>query len=398
MKQIVPFAQADFGDEERQAVMRVLMGVWLAAGEENEKFEQEFAKYTGSRYAICVNSGSSGLLLALKCLNLERGAKVLTSACGFPATVAPIIHCGLTPVFVDYHLPSHNIDVDQTLSIIRSDTNIEAVIIAHTLGNPVDLETISRECINRGIFLIEDCCEAVGTRYHGRSVGTLGDLGVFSFYPSHQMTAMGSGGMIITNSEYMADTIRSMRDWGKGYQGNYNLKDTRTTYKSEGLDFPYYPGYTYKTVGFNMKLPDPCAAFGRVQLKKLDGFVAKRQENFNKLNQLLKPTEHLFHGIVEPADSSPAWFGYPLTLRDAKLSARDRLGEYLEGLGIHHRPFFAGNVLRQPPYRAYGDANKYPVADKLMRDSLFVGVWQGMKPEDLYHVAEKVHTWTQSLW
>ncbi len=260
----VDFARSEYGVEEIEAVYRVLERNWLASGEENEQFEKEFANYVGTKHAICVNSGSSANLLSLLALGLPKGTKVLTSSAGFPATISPILHLGLSPLLVDYSLDTHNINIEE---VLRSLPNVKAVIFAHTMGVPVDMEPIIKKANELGVFVIEDCCEAVGAKYHGSSVGSFGDLGTFSFYPAHQITALGEGGMVVTDNEELALKIKSLRDWGKIWNWNDTLGDKRTSFETNVDGIKYYPGYTYETVGFNMKLNEASCAFGREQLK-----------------------------------------------------------------------------------------------------------------------------------
>ena len=374
------FAKPDFGQTECDAVARVLSGSWLAAGPENEAFEQEFAEYVGSKYAVCVNSGSSGNLLALASLNLPKGSRVLTSACGFPATLAPILHLGLEPVLVDYDITTLNIDRRQAVEHLFK---VDAIILAHTLGNPVEMGSL-QAFHAAGVPLIEDCCEAVGTWVDTQSVGTFGTFGTFSFYPSHQITALGGGGMVVTDSPSLARRMKSLRDWGKVITDGYVQGETLTTYAGG-----YYPGYTYETVGFNFKLPDANAAFGREQLKRLSGFVQARRLNYEYLWAALWNVNWLHPAPVAHKDTS--WFGYPLVLREGN---RDSFGTYLEAHDIRHRPFFAGNILRHKPFQHLGQAEDFPVADYLMRNACFVGVWQGLTTDHLDYMVETIRAWT----
>lgn len=392
----VPFAGVDSGKEELTAILRVIESGWLAAGPEVQAFEEEFAAFTDAEYAVCVNSGSSGLLLALNSLKLPPHSKVLTSACGFSSTLTPILHCGFTPVFVDYELRSHNINVAQAIVAIAKDADIRAVVVAHTLGNPIEIAPLADVCHQRGIFLIEDCCEAVGATYHSYSVGYVGDIGVFSFYPSHQMTALGGGGMVITNNEILCTRMRSMRDWGKRYANSaYLMREVKTQYDTliVGERQPYYWGYVYDEVGFNMKLPDANAAYGRVQLKKLPGWVVQRQRHFTQLQQFSTQWSDNWIPIASPPQSSPSWFGFPITFRHPDPLRRNDFGNYLETAGIRHRPFFAGNLLRQPAFRGLDDPKKYPVADHFMNGSLFVGVWHKLTEEQISYVEETITRW-----
>ena len=384
----VDFARCVVGKKEIRAVNKVLKGTWLSSGPQTEAFEKEFAAYVGTKYAICVNSGSSANLLALSSLNLPKGSKVLTAAAGFPATLAPILHLGLEPVFVDYDLNTHNIDVDQVKSMLITH-KISAIIFAHTLGNPVDTSIFQ----DLDIPIIEDCCEAVGTKVKGKSVGSFGTLGTFSFYPAHQMTALGGGGMVTTNNELLMKRMKSMRDWGKMWDWDSDKGGLVTHYTSDVNGMKYYKGYTYETVGYNFKLPEANCAFGREQLKKLDSFTKERQDNFIYLYKHLGSLS-MFLELSIDWDASISWFGYPFTIKDSFYS-RNNFGDFLERNGIRHRPFFGGNILRHKPFSStqYGYADHFPVADKLMRDTLFVGCWNGMTQDMLDHIIKVVKKW-----
>jgi len=389
---VIEFAGCSFGDEERRAVNEVMDGTWLASGEQNRLFEEEFASRMGAGYGVCVNSGSSANLLALAALDLPKGSKVLTSGCGFPATLAPILHCGLDPILVDYDLDTHNIDLNQVEEKIGG---AQALIFAHTMGNPVDLRRVMQVADKNNVPVIEDCCEAVGSvffipndhDYRGginyRSVGSFGAMGTYSFYPSHQMTALGTGGMVVTSDRALALRLRSLRDWGKVSDWDSYLGDQKTRYDFNG----YFKQYTYETVGYNMKLSEAAAAFGRVQVGRLADFSASRRHNHYVLKKLLEPLSNTFISVREEDDSIPSWFGYSLTLRTDQLS-RDSLSNHLEEKGIRTRPFFAGNITRHKPFERW--ACHLPVADKLMKDSLFVGVWQGITQENLEYMADTI--------
>lgn len=382
---MINFAQTDYDEAEIQAVNRVLTtnGSLLASGPENEAFEKEFAEYVGVKYGVCVNSGSSANLLALASLNLEVGSKVLTSACGFPATLSPILHLGLTPVLIDYDLATHNIDATQAIKNLHK---VQAVILAHTMGNPVDIETICTYAKILGIPVIEDCCEAVGTFLHGRAVGSFGTLGTYSFYPAHQMTALGGGGLVVTNDEQLYRRMKSLRDWGKMYDWDSSLGGNQTDYASS---INYHRGYTYDTIGWNFKLPEANAAFGRVQLRKLDRFASQRQYRYEYLRAGLADIEDFVKIQAWPSGERISWFGYIMTIKDGSPLKRNDFGAYLESKGIRHRPFFAGNILRQPAFKDEL-AEKFPVADKLMNDSLFIGCHTKMTGEDLDYIIKTV--------
>ena len=380
------FSYCEFGDEEREAVNKVLQGNWLASGPEVEAFEAEFAAYIGTKYAISVNSGSSANLLSLASLGLAPGSKVLTGACGFPATLAPIIHLRLVPVLIDYDRLTNNVDLNHL------DKNVSAMIVAHTLGNPLDMKNLMEFADRHAIYVIEDCCEAVGSRYDGKQVGSFGKCGTFSFYPAHQMTAEGTGGMITTNDLQIARKCRSLRDWGKIWDWDTKLGNNVTKYTEMIDGIPYYKHYTYETVGYNAKLSETAAAFGRCQIKRLDGIREKRIENYAKLYAKLEPLD-LFYLVKADQLAEPSWFGFTLTLKNPGL--RESLGDYLETRGVRTRPFFAGNITRHKPFQDY--YREFPVADKLMRDSMFIGIGQWLGDEELNFITETIKQWNQSL-
>lgn len=372
---MIDFACADYGIEEKDAVKRVLNSPLLASGPENEAFEKEFGEYVGSKYAVCCNSGSSANLLALASLNLKKGSKVLTSACGFPATLSPIIHLGLDPVLVDYDSETNNIHLKDAFQEIEKYKNISAMIFAHTMGNPIKLP------IHPNIPIIEDCCEAVGSK----GVGQIGDLATWSFYPAHQMTAGGSGGMVTTNNEILYQRLRSLRDWGKQYTWDSGRGGNQTQYDSE---IGYHPGYTYTSIGWNFKLPEMCAAFGRVQLKKLDQFREIRMKNWNYLYEKLKDIEEIY---IPKMDQEASPFGFCMNLQ----RNRNDFGTYLETNGIKHRPFFAGNILRQPAFKSE-EAYRFPVSDYLMDYSLFIGCHTKLTQENLDYMVEVIREYFSS--
>lgn len=388
---MLDFARVDFGKEEIDAVNRILGGYWLASGSENENFEKEFANFVGTKYAICLNSGSSANLLALKALNLPKGSKVLSSSCGFPATLSPILHCGLKPVLVDYDIKTHNIDVNKVLKKLKY---VKAAIFAHTMGSPVEMKRIMDEANRLGVAVIEDCCEALGSKIDGKQVGSIGVLGTFSFYPSHHITALGGGGMVTTNEEELALTLRSLRDWGKIHNWDEQyLKDNKTKYSWEVGGIKYFKHYTYQTLGYNMKLPEANAAFAREQLKKVDGFISKRIENYNFLKKQLEPVQKYFIDIKVADGAEPSWFGFILTFKDTNMN-RDEFSEFLEANNVRTRPFFAGNITKHTPFKMF--EKDYDVADKLMRDSIFIGIWQGLSKEDLTYMADKIKEYVLS--
>lgn len=372
----IDFAKVDFSHQEIEAVNRVLSGTQLASGPENELFEKEFSAYVGSTYALCVNSGSSANLIALASLGLPRGSKVLTSACGFPATLSPIYHLGLEPVFADYDFGTHNIDVPGVVKLIPE---VKAAIFAHTLGNPVTLAEILHEAFKYEVPIIEDCCEAVGSTVNDKHLGTFGDLGTYSFYPAHQMTALGGGGMIVTDNEDLYNRMKSLRDWGKTATWDSQKGGNATDYNSS---IGYHTGYTYDTIGWNFKLPEANCAFGREQLKKLDSFREVRFKNWKYLHDGLRDIPEIKISPM-PEGSSP--FGFCMDV-----PSRNEFGLYLESRGIKHRPFFAGNILRQPAFKS-SEASKFPMADTLMTHTLFIGCHTKLTKENLNYMVETIH-------
>lgn len=391
----IPFAGVVHGQEEAWSVMRAFDSMWHGPGPESDAFEKEFAEYIGVKYALLTNSGSSANLLALKSLNLPVGSKVLTSGCGFPATLNPILHLGLQPVLVDYDLNTQNIDVEQIYdkclaSAVSSrpfDT-IRAIILAHTMGNPVNMFLVRAAAKLCGAVIIEDCCEALGSKLSGQHVGTFGDIGTFSFYPSHQMNGLGGGGCIVTNDQSIALEARSLRNWGKKVEIPGFAGDHVTAYENKIDDIPYDTAYTYTTVGYNMQPTDVQAAYLREQLRRLPSFVERRKENWEYLRDNIKIPEIKTMEVLEGAE--PSYFGYSMNFTGQLEGERDVFASYLERNGVRGRPFFAGNVTRHVPYRHL--FQEFPVADHLMKNAMFTGVWPGLSLEHMRYVAERINT------
>ena len=370
----IDFARPVFGDEERRAVNEVMEGHWLANGPKVEEFEKKFASYIGVPYALSCNSGSSANLLALASLDLPKGAKVLTSGCGFPATLSPILHLGLEPVLVDYNRKTCNVDLNQVWDKAKE---CEAAIIAHTMGNPSAAQSILD---GNGVNVIEDCCESLGATLFGAQVGS-SDLGTFSFYPSHQITALGGGGMVTFRDEKQYLRAKSLRDWGKTQlKGGYGRSNTK--YSSRVGEIDYFEHYTYETVGWNFKLPEANAAFGIEQLKRLPKIVEERNRNHDFIVSRLPKG---FEEVKVVQGSVPSWFGVLLTPQNY---SGHRLGETLEALGVRHRPFFAGNITKHKPFEHL--KGEFPEADYLMRNTIFIGCYAGMTEEELNYVSDAI--------
>jgi CDP-6-deoxy-D-xylo-4-hexulose-3-dehydrase len=378
------------GQEEIDAVMRVLKTEppWHVSGQECLALQKELAEFYDVKYCLVVNSGSSANLLALQALRLHRGAKDLTSACGFPATLNPLIHLRMRPVLVDYDLQTLNANLLQVELALQSH-KIEAIMLAHTMGSALDMDKLMDLVYRYRVRLIEDCCESLGTRYGDRLVGSFGDVSTVSFYSSHQMSGFGGGGAVLTNSREIYEEAKSLRDWGK--------KSVREGYICTKMDtmvgdLPYDQQYTYDTVGYNMRYPDANCAYAREQLKRLVGFVHKRQVNYLYLHKELQGLP--LHFMEWSWYASPAFFGFPIVLKQEGL--RDKLVEHLESNGVHVRLFFAGNILKHEPYvdldyDMWCD-NKpgFQCADYLMRNALFCGCWPGLNEEDMKYTADVI--------
>lgn len=376
-------AKAIYGEEEKRAVNEVLDSGWLGNGKKTKEFESQISKYVGVKHGIFVNSGSSALLLALKALNLPKGSEVITCAAGFPSTLNPILHLGLTPVVVDADVETLNINPKLAVKAMSKKTS--AIVFAHAAGNPVDIDDL-QPVLSR-VPSVEDACDALGASYDGKRIGSFGTLAAFSFYASHHITAGGGGGMVVTNDTNLATKIYSLRDWGKYYDSPEFYQTNFTQFDMDIDGIPYDKNYSYASVGFNLKQIELGAAFGVEQFKRLEGFVEARNRNFNFYDKVLGS---YFEKIKVRKKAVPSWFFYPMTFKDSGL--RDKLVEYLEERGIHTRLFFAGNITRQPALKDSRVKIKGNLenADKLMRDTLMIGVHPAITPEDQKRVAQQV--------
>jgi len=385
-----------FDAEDLRHLLDASLDFWLTSGRYAARFEKSFASYMGTKYALLTNSGSSANLLAVSALTspslgerrLLPGDEVITAAAGFPTTVNPILQNGCVPVFLDSHLPSYNMDTTKLEEAISPRT--KAIIVAHTLGNPFDLDEIKRMANRYGLWLIEDTCDAVGAEYDGRRVGTFGDIATTSFYPAHHIT-MGEGGAVLTSNARLKKIIESFRDWGRDCWCDPGKDDTcgkRFGWQLGQLPEGYDHKYTYSHIGFNLKATDMQAAVGVSQLAKLPEFVKKRRENFRCLREALQPLEDVLLLPEATPNSEPSWFGFPLTIRESSPLSRKQVVQELEKRRIGTRLLFAGNLLRQPAYanishRIVGDLRN---TDRIMNDTFWIGVHPGLSGEMLEYM------------
>ncbi len=385
---VVPFAGRIFDEDELVALVDSSLDFWLTTGRYAEEFEAKFANYMQHRSCMLVNSGSSANLIALSTLTspllknkrLKKGDEVLTVAAGFPTTINPTVQNGLVPVFVDVELDTFNIKTSEIENALSEKT--KAIMLAHTLGNTFDINAVKAICDKYGLFLIEDCCDAVGTTYDGKMAGTFGDIATTSFYPAHHIT-MGEGGSVLTSNPLLKRIATSLRDWGRDCYCDPGCDNTcGRRFKGQHGDLPlgYDHKYVYSHVGYNLKITDMQAAIGVAQLKKLPLFIEMRKANFEKLyNGLMKYEEYLMLPEATP-NSDPAWFGFPFNVRENSKFTRKDLAEFLEDNKIITRQLFAGNITKQPAYKdvEYRIASSLINTDYIMHNTIFIGVYPGI--------------------
>ena len=385
---------------EKQLMVEAAMDGWLTTGRHNEDFEKKLAEFIGVKQLITVNSGSSANLVAFSCLTsprlgdkaIKKGDEVIGVAAGFPTTVNPILQFGAVPVFVDIEIGTYNIDVSKIEQAITNKT--KAIMIAHTLGNPFNVAEVRRICDKHDLWLIEDCCDALGSQHNGKMVGTFGDVGTLSFYPAHHIT-MGEGGAVFTNSLKLKMIMESFRDWGRDCYcapGCDNTCGKRFSWQLGDLPKGYDHKYIYSHLGYNLKITDMQAACGLAQLEKLSWFIERRKSNFALLKELLKPLEDKII-LPEPTKGAdPSWFGFPITIRENVDVDRTKLLKHLDSRQIGTRLLFAGNLTKQPymtdmQYRVSGDLGN---TDLVMNSTFWVGVHPSLTEEMIRFVAEEL--------
>jgi CDP-6-deoxy-D-xylo-4-hexulose-3-dehydrase len=396
----VPVSGKVYGEGDMRNLVDSALDFWLTTGRFNDAFEARLAERLGVAHALTTNSGSSANLLALSTLTshyfrsdaLKPGDEVITVATGFPTTVNPSLQYGLTPVFVDVDIPTYNIKPEMIEAAISDRTR--AIMVAHTLGNPFDLGEVMRVAEKHNLWVVEDCCDALGATYDGKGVGTFGHIGTLSFYPAHHIT-MGEGGAVFTDKPRLKRVIESMRDWGRDCwcaPGMDNTCGKRFGRKLGSLPMGYDHKYTYGHAGYNLKITDMQAAVGLAQLDHLDGFIAARKRNFEALTELLTPLEDVLILPKATPNSEPSWFGFPITLRPGCGIDREHLVQYLNEKKIGTRLLFGGNLLRQPymkgrNYRVVGDLAN---ADLVTTNTFWIGLYPGLTLDHLAYMAEVI--------
>ena len=395
----IKYAGRVFDNEEYTSLMDAVLDGWITAGRFAEEFEFQLSRYLGLYSSSLVNSGSSANLIALSSLTspalgekrLKRGEEVITVAAGFPTTVNPIIQNRLIPVFLDVQEGTYNINPELIEDAISDKTR--AIMVAHTLGNPFDLDSIMKIARDHNLYLIEDNCDALGSEYGEKKTGTFGHISTLSFYPAHHIT-MGEGGAVNTNDPVLERIIRSFRDWGRDCYcepGASNTCGMRFTQKFGDLPLGYDHKYVYSHIGYNMKVTDLQAAIGVAQLKKIGLFVEKRRHNFRYLYERLKEFDYVFDLPIALKKSNPSWFAFPLTVREDAPFGRNAIVSFLEEKKIMTRPIFAGNLIRHPAYLGIEKriGSELSVTDKIMNNSFFIGVYPGISDEMLDYVGDK---------
>lgn len=397
----VPVSGKVIAAEEIQFAVDACLDGWFTTGRFAKTFENNFAGYMQQKFCLLTNSGSSANLLALSALTspqlgekkLQPGDEVITVAAGFPTTVNPIIQNGLTPVFVDVNLNDYSIDSDQLEKAWSS--KVKAIILAHTLGNPFNLDKVHEFTKKHGLWFIEDCCDAVGSLYRGKMVGTFGDIATASFFPAHHIT-MGEGGAVLTSDPKLKKIVQSFRDWGKDCwcaPGQDNACGKRFEWQLGRLPKGYDHKYIYSHIGYNLKITDMQAALGLAQLEKIDAFADIRQRNFDYLYKQLEPLSDYLSLPVTTPNSQPCWFGFPLRIKETSPLSREEIISTLNKNNIGTRNLFGGNLLKQPAFQNIKFSSLEPLdnTEKVMNSVFWLGIYHGLSIEQLRYTATVIN-------
>ena len=392
----VHYAGRVFDEHEMMTLVDSALDFWLTAGRYAQKFEKEFAKFLGVKYCLLTNSGSSANLLAMSALTspklgekrLKSGDEVITTACGFPTTLNPIIQNNLKPVFVDVELGTYNIQAEMIEETISEKT--KAIFVAHTLGNPVNINEIKKIAEKHDLWFIEDNCDALGSKYADRYTGSYGHISTFSFYPAHHIT-MGEGGAVLTNDPVLKEIIASFRDWGRDCwcePGCDNTCGKRFGWQLGELPFGYDHKYVYSHVGYNLKVTDMQAAVGTEQLKKLPKFIEIRKKNFNRLYNELKVYDDYLQLPETEENADPSWFGFPILVKNNPKFKRDDIVNHLETNKVATRMLFGGNLTKQPAYidTNFRVASSLKNTDNVMNNLFWIGVYPGITEEKMVYI------------
>lgn len=396
----IPVTGKVLDENDLMAGVEAVMDGWLTAGRFSEEFERDLARYFGSRFSFLVNSGSSANLLAFYALTspklgddaIKPGDEIITVAAGFPTTINPMIQFGCVPVFLDVDIPTYNIRAEDIEKAVTGKTS--AIMIAHTLGNPFDLDEVMRIAKKYNLWVVEDDCDSLGATYKGKKTGSFGDLATLSFYPAHHIT-MGEGGAVLVNNAKLKKIVESFRDWGRDCwcaPGKDNTCGERFCQKLGDLPEGYDHKYTYSHIGFNLKATDIQAAIGLSQLKKADHFVQRRRENHQYLYRKMKSLDRYFILPENTEGADPSWFGFLLTIRPESGIDRNEMVQHLENNKIGTRLLFGGNLTKQPAYRTvnYRVLNDLKNTDLIMNHSFWLGVWPGLQDIHLDYIVDTI--------
>ena len=413
----VSYSGPHFDKNEYREAIKTLLSEWLIFGKDSNLFEMAFPRHLGMKYGCLVNSGSSANLLMMaatkskKGFDLPEGSKIITPVVGFPTTINPIIQLGFKPVFVDVTLPDLNLDLNQVEELVKSDPEIRAITFAHVLGNPPDMDRLMQIVRDNDLIFLEDSCDALGSTYKGKKLGSFGDISTCSFFPAHHMT-MGEGGFVATNNKKIRKAVSSLRDWGRACYCNTMKPGNVVDGTACGNRFKnWLPGlkeavydhrYVFDDIGFNLKPLDLQASMGLEQLKKLPEMDHARKFNFLKLNEVFKPYEKYFHLPKATPNSDPCWFAYLMTVKkDAPFKKQDIIS-HLENKKIQTRSFFAGNILTHPGYHHmasdYGDLDEmFPVAQQVTTNSFFLGTFIGITDDKIRYIKKSVDEFFEGI-